>query len=753
MKPRLVVIGDVGGPDHFHLGDEAMLEANLEAFRRRIPEIDFTVLSRDPAWTAQRYSVESLPFPTIAKESSPDAFLREAVDASDRHRFWLNWVGEDLADRMSKASGLVISGGGNLCESWPEKILERAALLELAQIYGIPAVVLGQTIGPALRPDQQILLRRAFEEVRWIGVRDDSSAGVAASLGVPPKLVHRQLDDAFFLAPEPVEAGRSHMLGRSDRPRILVTIDASFQAPERQQAFSVLISQLDGLSESIGADLVFVPHVGGASAGNALSDLHVGQALAAQMRSKIVLLDLWQPRQVRWLVEQAAMVISTRYHALVFAAAAGTPVIGISVDAYTRTKLRGALSPAGLDGWAISVGDVERGALLPLAMELWHRRDAVREKLATARAAACPNENARWEEICAALELKPVAMPQVSLPAPFPKVTKAAAPFISEGQWELYDRQGYLKLGRLLDNGQLAELRERMDAIMLGKVRYPTLEMQLDTGGAYEDLPDPVRGLPEATLGYRKVQGLEADPLILRLARRDLFREICAKHYGEHAPISIFRVMMMNKPSGQGTHLPWHQDAGDVWKLDRDPLVTSWIALDPATIPNGCVQVIPGSHKLGLLSKNGSTLSAEDAARYCPEDKIEYLELEAGEGLLLHNWLLHRSDVNLTNIPRRALSVCYMDGRTLDTLTGNRFPTVFGDPEDAEFALPFLRDLRAHNQRLRRMAIEAERYALSLLDDNRRREEMRQEAERYAKSLEGELKKVRGKAKVAFSRK
>ena len=32
--------------------------------------------------------------------------------------------------------------------------------------------------------------------------------------------------------------------------------------------------------------------------------------------------------------------------------------------------------------------------------------------------------------------------------------------------------------------------------------------------------------------------------------------------------------------------------------------------------------------------------------------------------VLLHNWLLHRSDVNRTPIPRRAFSVCYMDGRT-----------------------------------------------------------------------------------------
>ena len=127
-----------------------------------------------------------------------------------------------------------------------------------------------------------------------------------------------------------------------------------------------------------------------------------------------------------------------------------------------------------------------------------------------------------------------------------------------------------------------------------------------------------------------------------------------------------------------------------------------------------------------------------------PGDAIEYLELEAGEALLLHNWLLHRSDINHTGAPRRALSVCYMDGRTLNTLTGNRFPILFRDHENAESALPFLGAMKEENRLLREMATEAERYAKSLLEDNQRREEMRLETERYAKALEKELARTRG---------
>ena len=252
-------------------------------------------------------------------------------------------------------------------------------------------------------------------------------------------------------------------------------------------------------------------------------------------------------------------------------------------------------------------------------------------------------------------------------------------PILTQEQWWQYHEQGYLHLGKLLDDAQLKQLQQRIDDIMLGKVAYEKMFMQLDAGGAYENLNFQESGYKGPRLDYRKIEDLERDPLFLAFMQQPIFREICDYHYGAHAAISVFRSMFMNKPAQKGTLLPWHQDGGDGWGLDRDPLATLWTALDPATIANGCVQVIPGSHKLGLLSKRGHTLSPEHVEQYCPENKIVYLELKAGEAVLLHNWLVHRSDVNKTDIPRRAFSVCYMDARTRGTKDGRSFPVVFGD--------------------------------------------------------------------------
>ncbi len=726
---RLCIVGDVAGPSLYHLGDEAMLEANILRFRQLFPDIEFTALSRDPSWTAQNYSVDSLPYPKWSA----------GIECSEQ------WLGSDILNDLHRSNGLILSGGGNLCSTWPDKIHERVALMDAAVKAHIPIVVLGQTLGPALRADERRLLGGSFRHIKWLGVRDDASAAIALELGTPSDRVHLQLDCTFFLDSREPAGDRAQPFCEPSRRWIVVTLDASFGAPERASCVEVLASQLDSLAQHLQASLVFVPHVGGQDAGDALSDDVAGRALAKHLGSKLTSVGLWPGREVRWLIERAAMVVSTRYHPLVFATAAEVPALGIYSDDYSRVKLRAALGNAGLEAWCISAAMAEKGHLFPLAAELWRQRDQVFDRLANLSAIAWAQEVQRWVAISDALELKADATlvaPQAPALRCHSATNAAAQCALSDEDWLTYEQQGFLRLGKILSDDALAALGERLNAIMLGEIHYPTLEMELDTGGTYEDLPDPVRGLLPSTLAYRKIQGLESDPIILELITREIFREICARHYGRHASVSIFRVMMMNQAAGQGTYLPWHQDAGDAWKLDRDPLVTTWIALDPATRANGCVQVIPGSHRLGLLSKRGSTLSEADIERYCPGNKIEHLELDAGEGLLLHNWLLHCSDINHTNSPRRALSACYMDGRTLNTVTGERFPIIFGESEGPDIALPFFRSLLDNAQRYEFMYRDAERYALSLLEDNRARESMRAEAERYAKSLEEALHRI-----------
>ncbi len=222
---------------------------------------------------------------------------------------------------------------------------------------------------------------------------------------------------------------------------------------------------------------------------------------------------------------------------------------------------------------------------------------------------------------------------------------------LDDEAWRQYERDGWLRLGRTLDDVALAGLCERIDDYMHGRRCADALLMQLDLGGDYSAMGPMTLGHKGATGMYRKIENLEIDDRFHAFLTQPLFARICAKVYGEDTAIGVYRAMFMNKPARQGTVLPWHQDGGGVWGLDRDPLMTVWTALDPATIANGCVEIIPGSHRLGLLHEQGHTVTAEHVAAHCRPGRSVMLELAAGESVLLHNWLLHRSGINATEAP------------------------------------------------------------------------------------------------------
>lgn len=241
---------------------------------------------------------------------------------------------------------------------------------------------------------------------------------------------------------------------------------------------------------------------------------------------------------------------------------------------------------------------------------------------------------------------------------------------------DFWEENGYVRLGSVASAAELSALCERIDAIMVGEVVYPGMFFQLDSPtGNYGDLGWG-RGYEGRSLDYRKIQDLEQDPLFLAYMRHSRFRDLTRELVAEE--VSVYRAMLMNKPAHKGTVLPYHQDGGSQWDLDRERFVTVWTALDSATRANGCMQVIPGSHRLGLLSDRGHTLTPEQEAEHCRDERSAYLEAEAGEAILLHNYLLHRSGVNGTDLPRRAFSVVYMDAATRRRSDGIGYPLVFG---------------------------------------------------------------------------
>ncbi len=709
----LVIVADVG-TEPFHVGDEAMLVANVGALRRHNPEVRVTVIGREVRGEAR---------------------------------------GPSAAAVLEGADGLFVSGGGNLSSSWPELLHQRIRWIGEARRRGLPVVTGGQTIGPKLNPADRSALAEALAGVDLLGVRELPSAALALQMGTHADRLSYQPDDAFFLAGHS-PAGRSC----PDEPFLLVTLDPAFAAMGSRSGLCSLALQLAAIVAESRLRLAFLPHVGPlGSLGD--EDGRAGTALARLLRAEGVeceLLPVMPSAETVWVTQRAAAVVSSRYHPLVFATAAAVPCLGIYRDDYTRVKLQGALAHLGMEEWCQSAAAAERFGLVRAFRRLWTRREEIAAAMTRAREPLAAQEEHRWRQLLARLGwTRGAADPPPSLLGwPAERAGRLAEAALSalvlerqaseaeawhwrgvvnqmersvdlavqaaqavqgrqqrimeetrvltEQQWNDYSRDGYLQLGKVMEPEELEALRRRADDLALGTVKNPDVQMQLDTGGVYEELPAAVRAFDHGTRLYRKIQGLETDDLFVRLVKHPLFLEICARQYGPHSPISIFRAMVMNKPAGQGTVLPWHQDGGNVWALDRDPLVTIWVALDPATRANGCLEVIPGTHHLGLLSLYGSTVAEEHVKAHCPPERVLPLEVEAGHAVLLHNWLIHRSGVNPTSVPRRAFTACYMDGRTQSVLTGHFFPLVSGSIPIEPY--PYLHQLRSDCAMLREMA-------------------------------------------------
>lgn len=126
-----------------------------------------------------------------------------------------------------------------------------------------------------------------------------------------------------------------------------------------------------------------------------------------------------------------------------------------------------------------------------------------------------------------------------------------------------------------------------------------------------------------------------------------------------------YHSKMIMKDAKVGGAWAWHQDYG-YWYQNGvlfPNLTSAFIAVDPATRENGCMQVLKGSHLLGRVDHvlTGEQAGA-DLERVREAEKVlelVYAEMDPGDVLFFHSNLLHRSDQNRSEKPRWAMICCY----------------------------------------------------------------------------------------------
>jgi phytanoyl-CoA hydroxylase len=123
----------------------------------------------------------------------------------------------------------------------------------------------------------------------------------------------------------------------------------------------------------------------------------------------------------------------------------------------------------------------------------------------------------------------------------------------------------------------------------------------------------------------------------------------------------LFQEMALVKPPRIGSEKPWHQDAAYFRTSDPNLIVGAWIALDPATRDNGCMEFIRGSHLRGpaphipAADINVCTVRPDHLRL---EDRVA-VPMQPGDVLLFHSLAQHYTAPNRSDLRRRALQFHY----------------------------------------------------------------------------------------------
>lgn len=239
-----------------------------------------------------------------------------------------------------------------------------------------------------------------------------------------------------------------------------------------------------------------------------------------------------------------------------------------------------------------------------------------------------------------------------------------------------YRRQGYAVLRGVLDPDECEHARRESDRLMqqcaAERDRYAArLEHEVD-----HLAPEHRQGMEHV---IRKIEPIsDLSPFFAEMALRPAIAGPARALFDDE--VGLFEDKLNLKLPG-GSPYPWHQDWSCCWRAHTDELATCFVYLDAADEANGCLQVIPGSH-LGRPVhpfRGGGHFEVDpsvvDASTAVP------VPLAAGDMIVFDPYLLHYSDLNRGDVPRRAIIYTYYPAR-LGAVNQDRFPADGASPEN-----------------------------------------------------------------------
>jgi len=222
-------------------------------------------------------------------------------------------------------------------------------------------------------------------------------------------------------------------------------------------------------------------------------------------------------------------------------------------------------------------------------------------------------------------------------------------------QKQNYEERGYFTVPNVVPRQTAAE--------MLGVIKNAIMTPETDDIMTDADPMDPMNDdSPEArSVRFRKLSKFnQRNPLIWHNAHcGQPVLEIARYFLGDDILLKYDSCFL--KPARSGSATPWHQDNG-LWRDGDTEPFNFWMALDPATIENGCLQMIPGSYRTEIVPH---VLYADSIHGVLPKERVEemidtygveHIELQPGSIVVWHSNAWHYSPPNTSEKGRIAIA-------------------------------------------------------------------------------------------------
>ncbi len=220
----------------------------------------------------------------------------------------------------------------------------------------------------------------------------------------------------------------------------------------------------------------------------------------------------------------------------------------------------------------------------------------------------------------------------------------------TQAQMDSYQENGFVVMDEFLTPDELAEWREVVDEAVTGRgrVRIPGHGEVTDDDAYYNNVFVQRVNLWQSNERMRKLM------LDARLG------QLAAKLAGVEGIRIWHDQALIKQPWANPTG--WHLD-NPYWSFHSPQAITIWVALDDATLENGCLWFLPGTHKSATYENSGIGPNIGDLFKVYPDwGKLKAVPapMKAGSCSFHNGLIAHGAGVNMTPGWRRAMTCAYM---------------------------------------------------------------------------------------------